>query len=157
MGNLRCLQTLDLRYRFVNVRVPNVFKKMEQLRHLYLPERYSVYEKLEVGNLCYLQTLVNVWPKKIRLPTSFTFNRLRVLKVRTFFELGRDIIEILNVRSYFEGSPDIIQILSSCPHIYNLHLQDVEIKKLPEVHQFSSNLAKLTLYLLILRKTQWQH
>jgi hypothetical protein len=76
-----------------------------------------------VGNLCYLQTLVNVWPKKIRLPTSFTFNRLRVLKVGPIYdELGPDIIEKLNVRSYFEGSPDIIQILSSCPHIYKLHL-----------------------------------
>ena len=90
---------------------------------------YKVYEKLEVDNLCYLQTLVNVWPKKIRLPTSFTFNRLRV-------------------RSYaFESGRDIIQIVSSCPHshIYNLHLFG-KIKKLPEVHQFSSNLAKLTLF-----------
>ncbi|GMY34937.1 putative disease resistance protein At1g50180 [Fagus crenata] len=146
MGNLRCLQTLDLRYSNYNVRVPNVFKKMEQLRHLYLPYRYRISEKLEVGNLCYLQTLVNVWPKKIRLPTSFTFNRLRVLKVGTpNYDPNPDIIEKLNVRSYFERSPDIIQILSSCPHIYNLHLQHVEIKKLPEVHQFSSNLAKLTL------------
>ena len=58
--------------------------------------------------------------------------------------LGADIIEKVNVRSYFEGSPDIIQILSSCPHIYNLHIRH-RIKKLPEVHQFSSNLAKLTL------------
>ncbi|GMY05536.1 putative disease resistance protein At1g50180 [Fagus crenata] len=120
MGNLRCLQTLDLRYRNHDVRVPNVFKKMEQLRHLYLPYKYRISEKLEVGNLCYLQTLVNVWPKKIRLPTSFTFNRLRVLKVGSIFsEADPDIIEKLNVRSYFEGSP--------------------------EVHQFSSNLAKLTL------------
>jgi Leucine-rich repeat (LRR) protein len=147
MGNLRCLQTLDLRYRFGDddVRVPNVFKYMEQLRHLYLPRNYKVYEKLELGNLFHLQTLVNVWPKRIRLPTSFTFNRLRVLSVGSVYdESGRDIIEKLNVRSYFEGSPDIIQIVSSCPHIYKLRLED-KIKKLPEVHQFSSNLAKLTL------------
>ena len=145
IGNLRCLQTLDLRYWNEDVRVPNVFKKMEQLRHLYLPKDYKVYEKLELGHLCYLQTLVNVWPKKIRLPTSFTFNRLRVLKVAPIYdESGPDIIETLNVRSYFEGSPDIIQILSSCPHIYKLRLYGY-IKKLPEVHQFSANLAKLTL------------
>ena len=153
MGNLRCLQTLDLRYSNFGVRVPNVFKKMEQLRHLYLPKYYKVYEKLEVGNPCYLQTLVNVCPKKIRLPTSFTFNRLRVLKVMSY-EWDRDIIEILNVRSYFEGSPDIIQIVSSCPHIYKLHLRRVEIKKLPEVHQFSSNLAKLTLHRTFLEEDQ---
>uniref|UniRef100_A0A2N9G4S3 NB-ARC domain-containing protein n=1 Tax=Fagus sylvatica TaxID=28930 RepID=A0A2N9G4S3_FAGSY len=41
--------TLDLRYWNEDVRVPNVFKKMEQLRHLYLPKDYKVYEKLELG------------------------------------------------------------------------------------------------------------
>jgi hypothetical protein len=56
-----------------------------------------------------------------------------------------NIIEKVNVGSYFEGSPDIIQILSSCLHIYKLRLVGNDIKKLPEVHQFSSNLAKLTL------------
>ena len=69
--NLRCLQTLDLRVGYINVRVPNVFKEMEQLRHLYLPYDYWVSDKLELGNLCYLQTLLNVGPKTIKMPTSF--------------------------------------------------------------------------------------
>ena len=35
LGNLRCLQTLDLRRAYgPTVRVPNVFKEIEQLRHL---------------------------------------------------------------------------------------------------------------------------
>ena len=54
-------------------------KKMKQLRHLYLPIYYRVYENLELANLPYLQTLVNVQPRKIQLHTCFTFNRLRVL------------------------------------------------------------------------------
>ena len=45
LGNLRCLQTLDLRSHAMSV--PNLFKKMEQLRHLYLPSKYKISEKLE--------------------------------------------------------------------------------------------------------------
>jgi hypothetical protein len=84
-------------------------------------------------------------PKRSDCPQvshSTVFGFLRWGLIR---KAAEDIIEKLNVRSYFEGSPDIIQIVSSCPHIYNLHLRGNDIKKLPEVHQFSSNLAKLTL------------
>ncbi|KAL4616015.1 hypothetical protein ACB092_07G169000 [Castanea dentata] len=127
LGNLRCLQTLDLRSHAMSV--PNVFKKMEQLRHLYLPSKYEVSEKLELANLCYLQTLENVQPKTIQMATSFRLNRLRVLGVW---------------RYYKEPAQDAIQIVSSCPHIHKLSLRMI-INKLLEVHQFSPNLAKLTL------------
>ena len=66
IGNLRCLETLDLRIdldRSVSPyipRVPNVFKYMKQLKHLYLPDEYWVCGKLELANLSYLQTLLNV-------------------------------------------------------------------------------------------------
>ena len=59
------------------------FKYMKQLKYLYLPYNYNVYGKLELGNLCYLQTLVNVQPNTIQISTSFQLNRLWVLKVRT--------------------------------------------------------------------------
>ena len=55
---------------------------MKQLKHLYLPNRYKVCGKLELANLSYLQTLINVQPKTIQIPTWFELNRLRVLKVR---------------------------------------------------------------------------
>ncbi|KAL4616017.1 hypothetical protein ACB092_07G169100 [Castanea dentata] len=149
IGNLRCVETLDLRTRFypsycilVNYiyentnlldsisspRVPNVFKYMKQLKHLYLPSEYRVCSKLELANLSYLQTLVNVQPKTIQIPTWFKLNRLRVLKVRNN-KRAQDAIQIL---------------ISSCPHIEKLNLS-YHIKKLPEAHQFPPNLAKLTL------------
>nr|POE48321.1 putative disease resistance protein [Quercus suber] len=127
IGNLRCLETLDLRISS-KPRVPNVFKYMKQLKHLYLPCSYRVCCKLELGNLSYLQTLVNVQPKTIQIPTWFKLNRLRVLKV-----------------SNDKQAQDAIQMLiSRCPLIEKLHLYK-HLKKLPEAHQFSPNLAKLTL------------
>ena len=148
IGNLRCLETLDLRidlrkpydcilleciYQNSSLldstygpRVPNVFKYMKQLKHLYLPGQYIVCGKLELANLSYLQTLVNVQPKTVQIPTWFKLNRLRVLKVN-------------------HNAQDVKQMLiSRCPLVEKLYV-DCRIKKLPEAHQFSPNLAKLSL------------
>ena len=107
---------------------------MEQLRHLYLPYWYKVSEKLELCNLCYLQTLLNVVPETIKIPTSFRLNHLR--------NLG------FNNKIYrpFPGKvPHVIQILvSSCPHICKLYVYYC-IKKLPDTRQFPQNLADLDL------------
>ena len=127
IGNLRCLETLDLRI-FSKPRVPNVFKYMKQLKHLYLPRSHRVCCKLELGNLSYLQTLVNVQPKTIQIPTRFKLNGLRVLKVKNN-KRAQDAIQMLILR---------------CPHIEKLHLYK-HLKQLPKAHQFSPNLAKLTL------------
>ncbi|KAL4616009.1 hypothetical protein ACB092_07G168400 [Castanea dentata] len=137
IGNLRCLETLDLRSD--HMRVPNVFKNMEQLKHLYLPYDYwvwPIWAKLELGNLCYLQTLVNVQPLNIQIPTGLKFNSLRVLHVRTNNE-------VLKVGTNKRGQDAIEILVSCCPHIYKLSLR-VFIKNLP--HQFSPNIAKLTLH-----------
>ena len=149
IGNLRCLETLDLRIRFYpsycfladyiyqntrlldsisKLRVPNVFKYMKQLKHLYLPDNYMVCGKLELANLSYLQTLVNVQPKTIQIPTWFELNRLRVLKVRN------------NKRA--QGAMQ--KLILSCPLVEKLNLH-CHMKKLLEAHQFSLNLVKLTL------------
>ena len=110
--------------------MPNVFKEMEQLRHLYLPYDYWVSDKLELGNLCYLQTLLNVGPKTIKMPTSFRFDYLRILGI--LYQVDGE-------------GPHLVQILvSSCPRIYELYVNYL-IKKLLETHQFSSNLVKLDL------------
>ena len=132
MGNLKCLETLDLRSQEYGMKVPNVFKNMKQLRHLYLPIYYQVSEKLELSNLHYLQTLVNVIPESIHIPSSFIFNRLRSLRTTTFL-------------NEWEWDSDVVQVVSSCPDIYKLNLHRL-IKKLPKAHQFSPNLAKLTLW-----------
>ena len=134
LGKLNSLQTLDVRsweYNFP-VTVPNVFKKMKQLRHLYLPKEYRVNEKLELADLCCLLTLVNVELKTIQMSTSFKFSRLQVLGMQVQTDNN-------------EWADDAIQILiSSCPCIHKLNLY-FSIKKLPEACQFSPKLAKLTL------------
>ena len=152
IGNLRCLETLDLRidlepsycilagyiYKITGLldsiaypsfKVPNVFKYMKQLKHLYLPDEYRVRGKLELANLSYLQTLVNVYPETIQIPTWFVLNRLRVLKVRSY-TMDTDAMQML---------------ISRCPLVEKLNLCD-DIVKLPEAHHFSPNLAKLTLF-----------
>ncbi|XP_075658668.1 putative disease resistance protein At1g50180 [Castanea sativa] len=128
IGNLRCLETLDLRTCFSVQRVPNVFKYMKQLKHLYFPTEYGVGVNLELANLCYLQTLVNVQPKTIQIPTWFKPKHLRVLKVNTN-KRAQDVLQML---------------ISRCPNVKKLNLCN-RIEKLPEVHQFSQNLAKLSL------------
>ena len=128
IGNLRCLQTLDLRYCREDLRVPNVFKKMEKLRHLYLPVDYRVSEKLELANLHYLQTLVNVDLNKCDLTP--TFPSLRVLVIGTY--------------PYNKETTDIISMVSSCPLLYKLNLKS-KILKLPEVEKICQHIAKLTL------------
>nr|POE70265.1 putative disease resistance protein [Quercus suber] len=139
LGNLRCLQTLDLRLKYYKVRVPNVFKEMEQLRHLYLPSFYWVSEKLELGNLCYLQTLLSVGLKTIKMPTSVRLN-LRILGLG-----DHDYRPFLGVKTG-EVVPHVIQVLSIFPHVYTLVI-DSGIKKLPETRLFPPNLAELGLVL----------
>uniref|UniRef100_A0A2N9GFD8 Uncharacterized protein n=1 Tax=Fagus sylvatica TaxID=28930 RepID=A0A2N9GFD8_FAGSY len=95
MGNLRCMQTLDLWVRFVNMRVPNVFKKMEQLRHLYLPERYSVYEKLEVDPMATLEKLPNL--KILRLLGSAFVGDNMVCSERGFPQLQSLVLSRLEI------------------------------------------------------------
>ncbi|MFQ6652630.1 hypothetical protein Gotur_024401 [Gossypium turneri] len=50
LGNLRCLQTLDLRVSNYKIHVPNVIWRMEQLRHLYLPVMCKSRTKLKLGS-----------------------------------------------------------------------------------------------------------
>ena len=148
IGNLRCLETLDLRIIFYpsycflldyvyrntcllnsisKLGVPNVFKYMKQLKHLYLPKNYIVCDKLELANLSYLQTLVNVQPKTIQIPEWFELNRLRVLKVRYNKWAHEAMVElILRCR--------LVEKLNFYCHMWAL-----------EARLFSRNLVKLTL------------
>ena len=135
LGNLKCLHSLDLRLPYLvdsdtKVRVPNVFKEMKQLRHLYQPDQHKVSEKLELGNLCNLQTLLNVGLETIKMATSFRFNHLRILGFK--------------VHVNGEASHVIQIIVPSCPHLYQLYV-NYPILKLLETCQFSPNLAELEL------------
>ena len=68
-------------------------------------------------------------------------NRLWVLKVRTN-RRAQDVIQIL------------ISLISRCPHVEKLNIFDSIKKKLPKTHQFSQNLAKLTLFKTRLEEDQ---
>ena len=135
IGNLRCLETIDLRIHSDDSYepiVPNVFKYMKQLKHLYLPYVYRVRFELELSNLSYLQSLASIDPKTIQIPTWFKLSRLQLLIVR--------------INKQAQDATQILQILiSRCPHLEKLNIFK-PMKKLPEPHQFSPYLFKLILW-----------
>ncbi|MBA0771097.1 hypothetical protein Gotri_019619 [Gossypium trilobum] len=162
LGNLSCLQTLDLRIIskrrcWESIHVPNVLWRMQQLRHLYLPYRCSPETKLELGTFGNLQTLVNFNTKNCYVNHLINMTNLRELEIRGPFniedfnteELDKNppIIQSKYLHSlsifYYEGRIDprhLARLLSSCQNISKLNL-NVEIRRLPEYDYSSSNLA----------------
>ncbi|KAB2006222.1 hypothetical protein ES319_D11G328300v1 [Gossypium barbadense] len=163
LGNLRCLQSLDLRIkntRFKSAHVPNVLWRMQQLRHLYLPVECNRKTKLKLGTLRNLQTLVNFNTKNCYVKDLIYMTNIRELKIRGPFniedfntELGKNppIVQSKYLHSLsiinHEGRLDprhLTHLLSSCDSISTLRL-DAEIRRLPEYHYSSSNLAYIKL------------
>ncbi|PPD88391.1 hypothetical protein GOBAR_DD14670 [Gossypium barbadense] len=165
LSNLRCLQTLDLRIKtlsfFKIIHVPNVLWRMQQLRHLYLPKHCSPKTRLKLGTLRNLQTLVNFNTRNCYVKDLINMANIRELEIR-----GPFIIEDFNTEE-LDKNPPIIQskylhflsvinnkgsidprhlahLLLSCENISKLSL-DVEIRRLPEYHYLSSNLAYIKL------------
>ncbi|KAG6729708.1 hypothetical protein I3842_01G043900 [Carya illinoinensis] len=154
LRNLKCLQTLDLRWALWDVYLPNdVFRNMEHLRHLYLLPESKIKGKLQLPNASQLQTLVNIpvficdvedpmvgfdeFGNKL-MPSNFTFNCLHVLKISYPF-------------SGWDKKVDITPMVTSCPHIYQLRLRGV-IEKLPEHDKISPYLAKISLFMTNLKE-----
>ncbi|KAG2725843.1 hypothetical protein I3760_01G085000 [Carya illinoinensis] len=145
LRNLKCLQTLDLRWTDWRSNFPNdVFRNMEHLRHLYLPGNSEIRGKLQLPNVSKLQTLVNIpvsicdvkdptagfdkFGKEL-MPSNVTFNCLHVLKISQH-----------NLYKRVAITPMVM----SCPHIYQLRLWG-KIEKLPEHDKISQHLAQLKL------------
>ncbi|KAK8570906.1 hypothetical protein V6N13_103304 [Hibiscus sabdariffa] len=160
LGNLRCLQTLDLRVDGLAL-VPNVIWRMEKLRHLYLPEEYRVLTRLKLGTLRSLRTLVNFNTKSCCLKDLMNMTNLRELEIQGPFRIkdfnaedlhkNQPIIQskYLHSLSIFNGYGSIDprhlnHLLSSCDNISKLSL-DVEISELPEYHHLSPDLAYIHL------------
>ncbi|KAL7209910.1 hypothetical protein ACSBR1_031474 [Camellia fascicularis] len=83
IGNLRHLQTLDLRIaRHHEISVPNVLWKMEGLVHLYLPPygSFRTKGKLRVDGLRNLETLENLDSDKVNVRDLFKLTNLRRLE-----------------------------------------------------------------------------
>ncbi|XP_052479341.1 probable disease resistance protein At1g58602 [Gossypium raimondii] len=164
LGNLRCLQTLDLRIEgrcSDSMHVPNVLWRMQQLRHLYLPEECNRKTKLKLGTLRSLQTLVNFNTKSCYIKDLINMTNIRELEIRGPFniedfnteELGKNPLIVqskylhsLSIINYEEGIDPrhLAHLLSSCDSISKLSL-DAEIRRLPEYHYLSSNLAYIKL------------
>ncbi|KAK8514534.1 hypothetical protein V6N12_057435 [Hibiscus sabdariffa] len=167
LGNLRCLQTLDLRLD-VPVFVPNVIWRIEKLRHLYLPKDYEVITKLKLGTLKNLQTLVNFNTENCYLKDLMNMTNLRELEIRGPFRIkdfnaedlhkNPPIIQskYLHSLSIFndEGSIDprhLNHLLSRCDNISKLRLV-VVISELPEYHHLSPDLAYIHLEMCKLKE-----
>ncbi|OMO95295.1 Disease resistance protein [Corchorus capsularis] len=161
ISKLRCLQTLDLRADETSVNVPDIFGRMERLRHLYLPKEISTKSKLKLDNLRNLQTLINFNTKDCRLGDLSCMKYLRRLGITTPFVVENFIEEDLNLNPPIitskhlrslsiiignDGSPvdprHLTYLLSSCVNIYELELR-VKISKLPEPQHISSNIASI--------------
>ncbi|XP_028751399.1 putative disease resistance protein At1g50180 [Neltuma alba] len=151
IGNLRCLQTLDLLTWNSTVQIPNVIWKMQRLRHLYLPESCgNGTEKWPLANLRNLQTLVNFPQGKCDVADLTKLTNLRKLVIvdPTFGDIFESPgVEFGRLESLFfvcTEDTNVPQVAAGCPNLYNLHIEG-HIKKFPEYHQLSSKLAKLKL------------
>ncbi|KAG2724914.1 hypothetical protein I3760_01G040400 [Carya illinoinensis] len=147
LGNMACLQTLDLWSTYWKVNVPNdVFRNREHLQHLFLPRHSKVIGKLQLANACKMQTLVNIpificdvkdptarfdeFGKNL-MPSNFTFNCLHFLKISRPY-------------SRRDKRVDITLMVTSCPHIYQLRLLG-KIEKFLEHDKIFPHLAQLKL------------
>ncbi|XVF78640.1 hypothetical protein PTKIN_Ptkin14bG0151300 [Pterospermum kingtungense] len=132
---------------------------MEQLRHLYLPQKCRSKEKLKLDTLRNLQTLVNFNTKYCYLKDLSKLTNLRVLKIRWHFNIedlkedmdkppivGSKCLHSLSISSYTEGIDPrhLARLLSSCVCICQLSLK-VDIGKLPEYHCFSEDITYIRL------------
>ncbi|KAJ7955864.1 Disease resistance protein [Quillaja saponaria] len=151
IGNLRCLQTLNLLTWNSTVQIPNVIWKMERLRHLHLPESCGdSAEKWQLANLTNLQTLVNFPAEKCDVTdlTKFTNLRKLVIDDPVFGDIfkSQGVIFSRLESLFFVSNEDMSfnHILAGCPNLYKLHIEG-PIDKFPEHHQISSKLAKLKL------------
>ncbi|KAI5348161.1 hypothetical protein L3X38_001048 [Prunus dulcis] len=167
LGNLVCLQTLDFRVLiYASMVIPNVIKKMKQLRHLYLPKKYRAKGKLELSTLGHLQTLYYFSSKYCVLKDVGRLTNLRKLRIglssslQNLEEILKSSGSMLNrIRSLFVDvynnscEEQAMQIVSSCRGIYKLTLNG-PIAELPkELHNYP-NLTKLELWRCGLKEDQ---
>ncbi|XP_062083751.1 putative disease resistance protein At1g50180 [Humulus lupulus] len=157
IGNLRCLQTLKLKCSLG--KVPNVMRKLDQLRHLYLFDTCSEppNELLRLSNHTNLQTL-GVRAAYLDKNEFLKLTNLKKLKIGVDANLGtifhdpptatfhylQDLHILDTEYSNTQRTIDIVPIILSCPQIYKLTLWS-RIVRLPEDRQFWPRLVELEL------------
>ncbi|XP_017640243.1 putative disease resistance protein At1g50180 [Gossypium arboreum] len=156
LGNLRCLQTLNLRiYSFLDdgvMNVPNIIWKLEQLRHLYLTDRMTDKTKLKLHTLTNILTLINFNTRNCLVADLSKFTKLRKLGICGPFDfkeeldknlpiIASDCLRSLSIWNDKGIDPKVLaHLLSSCVNLCELILE-VKIEKLPDFHHFSSSIA----------------
>ncbi|OWM85197.1 hypothetical protein CDL15_Pgr027984 [Punica granatum] len=159
LGNLECMETLDLRVsRAGAVLVPDVLWKMKRLKYLYLPLQFSVRgsEKLQLHSLKHLETLKNFSPTMCEVKDLEKLTNLRRLTfcplegtegLEQVLKLGGITLKRIRCTSFkitwTFPEPNLGQ-LSGYRHPCNLFLQG-SIQKLPEDKHFPNRIRKLIL------------
>ncbi|XP_021296156.1 putative disease resistance protein At1g50180 isoform X2 [Herrania umbratica] len=145
MGDLSCLLTLYLDRRYSTSRMPDVFWKMQRLRHLYLPpDCGDDTEKLLFANLSNLQTLFNFPSRHADVKDLVTLTNLRKLVIviedeaslgsfQEIFEPGtvtfnhlRSLIIKPKWRS-FNTTLDVQKVAACCPRLCKLKLHGKKV------------------------------
>ncbi|XP_073046802.1 putative inactive disease susceptibility protein LOV1 [Primulina eburnea] len=161
IGNLKYLQTLDLRLPFsICLTIPNVIRNLNQLRHLYLPPSHTSAEKLQLSHLCKLKILKNFDTRVSDYRDIFKLTALQ--KLSAVIELETEKLQAvciylslnstrlrdssLRVRHFFQSERELnlLKQLVGCGTLRKLDLIGT-INKLPEHGLFTRSLVKLTL------------
>ncbi|KAK4478620.1 hypothetical protein RD792_014109 [Penstemon davidsonii] len=161
IGNLKFLQTLDLRTAFDSyLIIPDVLWKLNQLKHLYLPPSQSSTNKLKLSTLKNLEILKNFDLRVSDFRDISEINKLRKLALifclemenlkainkylRTNFNLLTD--SSFRIHYNFKSAKELalLDLIVGCIHLRKLDLVG-QIEKLPDHIRFSHRLTKLTL------------
>ncbi|KAL8116277.1 hypothetical protein AgCh_022686 [Apium graveolens] len=110
IGNLRYLQTLDLRSRYP-ITVPNVLWKLKQLKHLYLPRYFKVgvIEELRFEGLDELEMIYNYDSDFCNSQDLIQLSKLKVFagKIKVEDNLAENLIDFINSRELRHSSLEI--------------------------------------------------
>ncbi|CAL5377060.1 unnamed protein product [Camellia sinensis] len=173
IGNLRFLQTLDLRKLLhfrsfeTSTSIPNVLWRLEQLRHLYLPSKIKLTgtSKLRLDGLSQLETLeafdtkycdVRYFPKltnlrKVEVHSGDPKDLAVILKSPILLNNSNSLLlpslSFMIVGDFeTEEEQSLLRQLLGCHHLRKLELRGSlnPVKKFPD--QFPPNLTKLTMW-----------
>ncbi|KAA8549815.1 hypothetical protein F0562_001499 [Nyssa sinensis] len=169
IGKLEYLQTLDLRVKNGVYSMPNEMWKMEQLRHLYLPNMID-QGRFRLDGFRDLEILVNFYSRGCDVKDDiFKLKKLQKLAATLILF---DVKELESMVKYLtttaellrhsslqfcytafcsEQEQKLLKELLECHHLYKLYLTG-HIGKLPDGQYFSKNLTNLTLELSHLKE-----
>lgn len=161
IGNLKYLQTLDLRVPFlVCMTIPNVIWKLTHLKHLYLPPSHECTSKLLLNSLSKLEILKNFdtrvsdyrdLTKLTKLQKLAAILSLEIEHLAALFNhLKMDYLHIrdssFRIRYDFQSEKEltVLKELVGSVHLQKLDLIGI-INRLPEHCHIGRGLTKLTL------------